>query len=325
MKKFLHILTLVFIVLMASVDSSAAGKLYSIKASLDSAVILMGNRTAVKVELVGNLDGSGYFLQNDSLWKDVEISSRGDVEINDLGNGRKELKEEILIQAFDSGLYSLPPITYVQGRDTVTANQLTLKVIPVNVDTLQTIHDYAGVVSPGRKFFDFVPDWISDYGIWIMLAFAVAMLGYFLWKEWKKKGRLPLVPVKKELPPYEKAMLELQRLREEHLCEVGKEKEYYTRLTEILRVYLFKRFGINAMEMTSGQIVKALRSNDNTKLSEPLMARILETADFVKFAKSRPLPDDNVEAFNSAVDFLERTKPEENPEEADDGESTDKK
>lgn len=325
MKKFLHILTLAFVVLMASVDSSAAGKLYSIKASLDSAVILMGNRTAVKVELVGNLDGSGYFLQNDSLWKDVEISNRGDVEINDLGNGRKELKEEILIQAFDSGLYSLPPITYVQGRDTLTANQLTLKVIPVNVDTLQTIHDYAGVVSPGRKFFDFVPDWISDYGIWILLAFAVAMLGYFLWKEWKKKGRLPLVPVKKELPPYEKAMLELQRLRGEHLCEVGKEKEYYTRLTEILRVYLFKRFGINAMEMTSGQIVKALRSNDSTKLSEPLMARILETADFVKFAKSRPLPDDNVEAFSSAVDFLEQTKPEENPEEADDEESTDKK
>ncbi|MDE6812556.1 MAG: hypothetical protein K2J28_01800, partial [Duncaniella sp.] len=82
----------------------------------------------------------------------------------------------------------------------------------------------------------------------------------------------------------------------------------------ILRVYLQGRFGINAMEMTSTQIRQILDSNEETRLSKENMERVLETADFVKFAKVRPLPDDNVRSFNSAMQFVEDTKPKPEPE-----------
>ena len=61
-----------------------------------------------------------------------------------------------------------------------------------------------------------------------------------------------------------------------------------------------------------------LNANEETRLSKENMERVLETADFVKFAKVRPLPDDNVKAFNSAMQFVEDTKPRPAVAETDD-------
>ena len=123
------------------------------------------------------------------------------------------------------------------------------------------------------------------------------------------------------MPPYEKALQELNQLRSEKLCEQGRERDFYTRLTDILRIYLQGRFGINAMEMTSTQIRNTLQSNEETRLSKRHMEQVLEIADFVKFAKVRPLPDDNVRAFNSAMQFIEDTKPQPEPEPESESES----
>ena len=43
------------------------------------------------------------------------------------------------------------------------------------------------------------------------------------------------------------------------------------------------------------------------------LGKILEIADFVKFAKVKPLPDDNEVAYQRAVTFVEETKPVEAP------------
>ncbi len=310
MKRLLYFIAICFVI-GTGIVSATASKLISAKASLDSAYILMGNQTTLHVEVIGDLDGTGYFVPNDSLWHDVEIANQTDGEISELGNNRKQLQKDFIIQGFDSGLYNLPTILYVQGGDTIRANKVTLKVIPVNVDTLTTIHDYAGVVSPGRRFFDFVPNWMSDYGVWILMSLIVILIIIYVYIKYIRKGKIPLVPVKKPVPPYEAAIESLKRLDEQHLCEKGEEKEFYTRLTDILRVYLSNRFHIYAMEMTSGQIVRSLRENEHTRMSEELMAKVLEVADFVKFAKVRPLPEDNRVAFANAMRFVENTKPTE--------------
>jgi hypothetical protein len=115
------------------------------------------------------------------------------------------------------------------------------------------------------------------------------------------------------VPPYERAIAELETLRTRQLCERGQEREFYTELTEILREYLEGRFGINAMEMTTTQIKTAVRSNSTTAASGTLMNDVLEMADFVKFAKMRPLPEDNVRSYAQALNFVENTKPVEEP------------
>ncbi len=98
------------------------------------------------------------------------------------------------------------------------------------------------------------------------------------------------------------------------------EKEYFTLLTDILREYLERRFDINAMEMTTRQIIDSLSSNTEVKEKRNYMREILDVADFVKFAKVRPLPSDNIAAFDNAVKFVEETKPVEKPD-ADDSQA----
>ena len=83
----------------------------------------------------------------------------------------------------------------------------------------------------------------------------------------------------------------------------------FTELTDILRTYLYRRFGINAMEMTSRQILAAISADKETKDKKPLVRQILDMADFVKFAKVRPLPADNIQSYENAVKFVEDTKP----------------
>ncbi len=314
------IISLIIAIAGLAVSDRAAAAPVSVKASLDSAYILMGKQTVLNLEIVQDRGTQGVFINNngDTLTREVEVIRAVKPDTTDLGNNREEIKRELVIQSFDSGLYTIPPFVYVAGKDTFTSNALALKVIPVPVDSMATIHDYAGVVKPNTRIWDYLPDFIVDYW-WIFIIVLLCAAGIFVWMRYiKGKKAIPLVPKKKPVPPYELAMQQLNRLKSEKLCENGHEKEYYTRLTEILRIYLDKRFGINAMEMTSTQIMHHLQSNDDTKTSAPVMKQILEMADFVKFAKVRPLPDDNQKAFNNAVTFVENTKPVEPTEAVND-------
>lgn len=315
-----HIYRLIGVIILATVSPLAKGANVSITTALDSAYILMGKQTVLHLEILGENNPGTLLLDNstDTLVKEVEIINLLPADTTDLGNNRYQIKQDIIIQSFDSGLYTLPPVLYTVGNDTFHSNSLVLKVLPVQVDSLQTIHGYAGVVDADSRFFDFLPDFITDNWGWILLVLvliAASIVAYFIFT---KRVHIPLVPQKKPIPPYQLAIENLNKLREEKLCEKGQEKEYYTRLTDILRVYLDQRFGINAMEMTSSQIISKLNETEETKLPNRYMRQILEIADFVKFAKVRPLPDDNVQSFNSAIRFVQDTKPEESNEENED-------
>ena len=302
--------------------NSAIASAPSIKVSLDSAYLLMGKTTPLHVELVNDASTSGQLLiPKDSVCDKVEVLRILDADTSDLGSGRQEIKLDILLQSFDSGMYRLNPIKYVEGGETISSNQPVLKVLPVGIDTLQTIHDYADVADIDRSFIDYLPDFVVDYGLWILAIIVVlGIAAYVIYFVTKKKTPFAFAQPK-PVPPYEKALQELNQLRSEKLCEQGRERDFYTRLTDILRIYLQGRFGINAMEMTSTQIRNTLQSNEETRLSKRHMEQVLEIADFVKFAKVRPLPDDNVRAFNSAMQFIEDTKPQPEPEPESESES----
>lgn len=315
LKRYLSIIILFCSVLMTAQN-------VSITSSLDSAYIIMGKQTKLHVEIVedNNIIGTSDFFDynKDTVISCIEIIERLGPDTIDLGNNRRQINRDYIIQSFDSGLYTIPAIEYKVNNQKVLSNTLVLKVIPVNVDSLQTIHQQANVISPNIKWYDYLPDFITDYWGWLLLALLVIAAGIVALLMIKKDVPLPFVPKKKFIPPYELAKMSLAALKEEHLCDKGMEKEYYTRLTDILRIYVDSRFGINAMEMTSSQIIESLSNNEETKDANILMKQILEIADFVKFAKVRPLPEDNQKSFNWALQFVEETKPiqVENPGEA---------
>lgn len=305
-----YIRTILFTLTLVLGIALPAASQTSLKVSLDSAYLLMGKTTPLHVELITQADKQGsLIIPADTIADKVEILRALDADTSDIRNGRVEIRQDLTLQSFDSGTYMLNPILYVQGNETIASNRLVLKVLPVPVDSLTTIHDYADVADVDRKLVDYLPDFLADYGLWIIAVIVLLVLGYFTFRRLtsNKGEKAEKIIV---IPPYERAINELETLRADKLCEQGREKEYYTRLTDILRQYLNGRFGINAMEMTSTQIRHTLQANEETRLSKRNMERVLEIADFVKFAKVRPLPDDNTQAFNSAMQFVEDTKPQ---------------
>lgn len=283
-----------------------------VRARMDSTAIWMGEQTRIHIELVqdkGNMVSMP--ILNDTLVTGVEILNVSKPDTISLENNRIQINRDILITSFDSGFYYIPPFRYILNNDTFATQTLSLKVVPVQVDTTQAALDIKGVQSPPFVLFDYISDTLlTVIGIIILVALIVA--GYFYYKK-RKKPKEDHVSLEDLLPPHERALKALEILKEDKLWQNGQEKEYYTRLTEILREYIDDRFHINAMEMTSSQILAILRSNKETKIVNTQLKQILEMADFVKFAKMRPLPDDNEAVMRNAVEFVEETKVEEAP------------
>lgn len=289
----------------------------SVSARLDSVSVLMGKLTTLNLEVVQDKGKPGGFplFRNADINKgyvgicgdSIELRTSYKADTIDLGSNRIQINYKVPLQAFDSGSYRLPEFVYVSESDSARSNALTLNVVPVNVTADDPIAGFAQVAEPeGKSVLDALPDWMVDYW-WIIIAILLAIVA-FLWgmRRYKKEGTV--LKKKPEPTPYETAIKDLRELKAKNLWEQGMEKEYFTRLTDILRIYLARRFGINAMEMTSREIMDHLYSSD-VKDKRDYVRQILSVADFVKFAKVRPLPADNIAAYDNAVRFVEETKP----------------
>ena len=303
--KVKHIVMTAFLLLAAV--STAMGGNVTFKAKLDSATLLMGKTTTLHLEITQDKDARGFFPneQADTLNAMIEIAERPAADTLDLDNNRIQINRDLIIQSFDSGMWVIKPIPYVVNGDTAYCNQLTLKVLPVDVSQMKDINDIKPVEEVPFNVFD----WLPNY--WWAWLLALLLIGAAIWtyRKYYKKGVNPLKPNKKRLPPYEEAMINLQNLKAAQLWQQGQEKEYFTGLTDILRVYIDRRFHINAVEMTSSQIIDTLKKNEETKAVNEQLEMILEIADIVKFANARPLADDNEVAYQRAVNFVEETRP----------------
>lgn len=294
------------VVLMATVLGANSGPI-TFKARLDSATLLMGKTTTLHLEITQDKGARGFFPneQVDTLNAMVEIAERPAADTTDLGNNRIQINRDLIIQSFDSGMWVIRPIPYVVNGDTAYCNRLTLKVLPVDVSQMKDVHD----IKPVEEVPFNLLDWLPDYWWAWLLALLLIGAGIWAYRKYYKKGINPLKPSRKRLPPYEEAMINLQNLKAAQLWQRGQEKEYFTGLTDILRVYIDRRFDINAVEMTSSQIIETLKRNDETKAVNEQLEMILEVADIVKFANARPLADDNEVAYQRAVNFVEATRP----------------
>lgn len=304
-----RLLTAIALLLIAAMPLHAAKPTLTV--SLDSVQLLMGHTTPMHITLVADQTDQGQITFGpDTMATAVEINRILPPDTTQLGNGRIEIKQTILLQSFDSGVYRLQPVRYITSTDTAISDRLALKVMPIAVDTLTTVHPFAPVADIDRHLIDYLPDLIVNHWKTILgiLLLAAALTAIYIWRKRivKNPGRDKQIPL---LPPYDEAIQALNQLKASDLWQTGQERQYYTRLTDILRRYLQRQFQINAMEMTTTEIMRQMRSNPTTKPSQTLIDKILTMADFVKFAKVRPLPEENTAVMNHALQFVDDTKP----------------
>ena len=287
-----------------------------ISARLSSPVMEMGDKISLDIQVVSDRGSKGGFPIFNGvspsgfatlLGDTIELGANYSASSIDLGRGRMQTDYKIPVQVFDSGFYTIPPIGYVNGRDTVFTEPLTLKVVPVVAQASDEISDFSDVLPPGKgSFYDSLPLWILEWW-WALLTIALLIVGtiLFLMRYQRVKLRRPA----KLLPPYEEAMRDLERLKENQLWQSGETKEYYTRLVDILRRYISRRFKLHAMEMTTDQILSNVRKHDRLKPYLDRFRTVLGVADFAKFANMPASPEENTKAFAEVREFVESTRP----------------
>lgn len=307
------------------VGTSLAGADVKVTASLDSASIMMGRIDTLRIIVDRDADRQGAFpLFSKSaggslvtlLGDTVEI---GSPRIDTLKREGNRITERLVmpVQVFDSGRYVIPPFVYITADDSVASNSVELEVVPVKVGENDAISDFKDISDPSdRSFWDWMPDWLYDWWWAFVMIIVLVVAGVYYALKYKKTGKFISLPQAPKPKPWTVALDRLERLKEKNLWENGLEKEYFTQLTDILRDYLAQRFGINAMEMTSRQIMATLADQTDVRDKRDYVRKILDIADFVKFAKVRPLPADNVAAYENAVNFVKETAVEEKQDDA---------
>ena len=302
-KKVLYIISLVLLLQV----SAATAQNVILNAKLDTFAMRIGEQTRARLEL--SID-SGYNvvlpeLEKEKLVEGIEVLESKEYS-QDVDGGRKKYIQEYLITSFDSTRYEIPPFEVVVDKDTFASNRLILDVYSVEIDTAN-INNIAGPaeVVDVQLTWEEVRDAIYLAIILILVAVALVMTTISLIKN---KPIIRIVKVKPKLPSHVIAINRIDEIRNnESLSAEGNEKEYYTQLTDVLREYMHDRFGIDAQEMTTSEIIdELLKIKDKESIKE--LKEILEVADLVKFAKMKPDERENRLNMTNAIDFVNETK-----------------
>ena len=291
---------------------SMGGRAYAqkplIDISIDSAAILIGEQTKVHLTITTDQGKEVIIpIPKDTLMRGVEVLGLTKPDSTFIENNKLVIKQDILITSFDSALYLLPPFKVIDKNDTIYSDQVALKVstIPVDTSKPEEFNDIKQIWKPPFVLADYYP---FIYGVLFTLL-LICIIGYIVQRIKQKKSLIPFRKEEPKLPPHEQAIKELDEIKQQKLWQQGRNKEYYTQITEVLRKYIVERFGINAMEMTSAEILDLLRSDADVKQVYDHLKQVLELADFVKFAKLHPLPDENERSLNCAYLFVNQTIP----------------
>lgn len=282
------------------------------KVWLDTTHILIGDQVNLYLEIKSVPRTNIVFPElKDSIGK-LEIVYISPIDTQKIENGYL-LKRRYTLTCFDSGAFVVPSLTFLYQKQnistlsTLATDSLLLWVSSVAVDTTKDIKDIKNIVEFPRSIWDYLP-----YIVGVLLFIAIVLFAYYLIRR-RKHSELP---IELRIPPHILALEALKQLDSEKLWQKGQIKEFHIRLSEIVRTYIERRFKIPALEMITSEIISALKLNEITEsqLIEK-MQKSFELSDLVKFAKFVPLPDEHTFCFKTALEFIERTKPEEVVEE----------
>ena len=321
-KKVILSIAALFAVFMENGTMTAQNALVDVR--IDSAAILIGEQTALHLTVTTAKDKPVRILiPTDTLMKGVEILSVSAPDSTLIENDKLVIKQNLLLTSFDSSLYLLPPLKVVDGMDTIQSNQVALKVstVPVHVDKPEEFYDIKEIWKAPFVLADY---YAIIYGV-LLTLFLICVVVYIVQRLRKRRSSLPVAAASApKLPPYEQAIKELDSIKKMKLWQQGLNKEYYTALTETVRKYIVDRFGVNAMEMTSAEILDMLSKEEIVVPVYDRLKQILLLADYVKFAKIHPLPDENDLSLTNAYLFVNETKQKMKAADQEEGEEVSK-
>ena len=291
---------------------------------------LLGGLNAQNVEVEGKVDNTkvqvgkpftldlslkvpyGWFVEwndfaIDTLSEQLDIIKRGNVERTADADSNVIVKQQLTLMTFDTGQIQVPAVGLTYAKSFDDPDRLIAYTDPINLYsttiTVDTTLAYKPIVGPIDA-----PIQMKEVFPWILgvLLLALAIVGILYWRKHRKTkvdadGNIVRGPV---IPPYDKAVDDLKRLREEKMWQSGKVKEYFSSLTDIAREYIEGQFGVNAVEMTTDDILEEVKPLHFSSETYNKLKETMEIADLVKFAKYSASTLESDTALSSMTEFV---------------------
>ena len=288
----------------------------TVDVKIDSLELLVGEQTRVTLDVSCN-GGARLLLPQltagSELTPGVEVVEveRPDTQLLNEG-ARLLVSQSYIITSFDSALYYLPPFVVKVDEKDYSSASLALRVLTIPVDTVHTDRFFGpdDIMEPPFAW----EDWSLIFWLSCLLLLWSVLLAYLYVRYRDNKPIIKIIKLAPKILPHARAMEEIDRIKAEKVWAQEDSKEYYTRLTATLRTYIESRYGFNAMEMTSSEIIARLTEGQTEEALDELRT-LFATADLVKFAKYNTLINENDMNLVNAIDFINRTKVEADPNE----------
>lgn len=283
-------------------------QLITIETTLDTNTITLGKTTQLTYTIKKQTNDVVQLpVFKDTISDGIEIVGNVSVDSSGIEDNKEILKQTLKITSFETGMRYLSAQPFVinspYGRDTVMSNPSYLKVVGVAIDSSGTIRDINNIEWVMPTLADLLPFILSAIGLGLIIFLVV-----YFWpgKRHKEKEEILLKPTD---PPHILALRELDKLKAQKLWQNRQIKEYYTKLTEIIRTYIENQFGVPAMEESTSEIVQDVKKTGiDTKINMSQLEELLNLADLVKFARGEAQPEENVEQLEVAYNFVRSSR-----------------
>jgi hypothetical protein len=308
MIRIVYIIVMSLFVLLT--NTPAFSQIVRLNASVEKDSLLIGEQTGFNITIVKEKDVKLRFpVLSDTLAKNIEIIQISQIDTFIKGE-EITLTQRYLITSFDTGYFSIPPFPFAfefgNVADTIYSRPLSLRIDKPTVDLDAEFRDIKAPVNTPLNIREIMPyAGISLFGL------ALLVLLFMLIRKIKNRDK-PVLIEKEYIPPYIIALEELEKMLNEKSWEKESIKEFYTRLSGIVRTYLENQFDVPAMESTTPVILATFAESYGKNKDIILkLDELLQFSDLVKFAKEAPPPDENKRNIDKAMVFVELTKPQE--------------
>jgi hypothetical protein len=205
------------------------------------------------------------------------------------------------LAGFKAGRHPLPRFVFLvqngAAMDTLTSDTASVTIASVLPATMQDIHPLAPADSFPNHLLWIIP-------LALLLLAALAWLGLRLWRRLRRIQAEAEAP----LPPWEEALAALDAMPWREWLEAGQVKRYYYALSQVLKRYMERRFGFDAVEQTTTEILASMRAHRTPMRDE--VARFFSRYDIVKYAKWEPPTAEADLAIAQVREFVVKTRPE---------------
>lgn len=254
----------------------------------------------------------GYYVEwnefaTDTLSAQLDILKRGEIQRTADADSNIVVQQQLTLMTFDTGFVQVPPVGLTYAKSAESQMHMKAYTEPIqlysNTIAVDTTQAFRPMVPPIEQ-----PVSMKEVFPWILGVLLLALAGLVVW--YFVKHRKPKLdengePVKGPVtPPYDKAIGDLESLKQQKLWQAGKIKEYYSNLTDIAREYIEGQFKVNAVEMTTDDILQEVRELDFSPELFGKLKDTMELADLVKFAKYTTSPLENDNAMSDMTDFV---------------------